>query len=196
MRKKKLEKETISEFDKSEEIEDDEEGKSSELFFGEKRFRTALGILSILFIFLFSVDLSVMSQETGVEEIKNRVSEVMAAGFTLDAEITVELDARDFEVTGFDGYGTARMLIWDFKGDTNNEIQILVDGQVIREVHVLNSNVAAYSVPVPGLVTIRGLSSDAGAPITYAVKFPDRKQTLFNVVPTNGTNTYKLVPRF
>ena len=106
------------------------------------------------------------------------------------------LEAKDFEIKGFDGGGTARMLVWDFTGDSNNEIRILADGEVIREVHVLNSNVAAYSVPVPSVVTIVGLNSQTSLPITYAVKFPERDETLFNMVPVNGTNQYRLVPRF
>ncbi|RAP74365.1 hypothetical protein [Paenibacillus montanisoli] len=167
--------------------------QEEELFIGEKKFRSAFGVLAILFIILSIFTVGTTSQETGAAEIKNRVSTSIESGFTTETD--VKIDSRDFEVSEFEGNGTARMLIWDFKGNTNNEVQILVDGKVIREVHVLNSNVAAYSVPVPSVVTIKGLTSNSGVPITYAVKFPEREQTLFNVVPSKGANQYTLVPR-
>lgn len=167
--------------------------QENELFFGEKKFRTGLGLFTILFMILSFTFETTVSEEEARAEVMNRTSGIIESGFTTDADIALE--PRDFEVTGFDG-GTARMLIWDYKGDTNNEVQILVDGQPIREVHILNSNVAAYSVPVPSVVTIQGLKSEGAQPITYAVKFPDRKQTLFNTVSTNGANQFTLVPRF
>lgn len=166
-----------------------------ELSHGEKKFRSGLGILSILFFFLMFTLESTISEEVAVNEVKNRISAEIPSGYTLDTNTNIQIDSRDFEVSGFDGDGTARMLIWDYKGDSNNEIQILVDGQVVRENHMLNSNVAAYSVPVPSVVTIRGVNNNEGTPITYAVKFPDRKQTLFNIVTVNGANQYTLIPR-
>ncbi|OLO37925.1 hypothetical protein BTR23_13400 [Alkalihalophilus pseudofirmus] len=170
--------------------------EDGELFIGEKKFRTGLGWLTIFFIILLFFTETTMSQEEGIEVIQNRVSHAVESGFTIETDTEIQIDARDFEITGFDGQGEARMLIWDYRGDTGNEIQILADGQVIREVHRLNSNVAAYSVPVPGVITIRGLESHAAQPITYAVKFPERKETIFNLVPVNGTNQYTLIPRF
>ncbi|WP_368504368.1 hypothetical protein AB3N04_01385 [Alkalihalophilus sp. As8PL] len=170
--------------------------KDEELFLGEKKFRTGLGLFTLLFAIIgLTLSTSSLAEEEATAEILNRSSEFIESGLTVDTDI--QLEPRDFEVTGFtNGSGSARMLIWDYLGDSNNEVQILVDGQPIRELHVLNSNVAAYSVPVPSVVTIRGLSTTGAQPITYAVKFPDRKQTLFNAVPTNGVNQYTLVPRF
>ncbi|MCM3584357.1 hypothetical protein M3182_01205 [Mesobacillus maritimus] len=173
----------------------EERVNQEELFHGEKKFRSGLGILSILFFFLMFTLESTIPEEVAVNEVKNRISAEIPSGYTLDTNTNIQIDSRDFEVSGFDGDGTARMLIWDYIGDSNNEIQILVDGQVVRENHMLNSNVAAYSVPVPSVVTIRGVNNNAGTPITYAVKFPDRKQTLFNIVTVNGANQYTLIPR-
>ncbi|WP_062048291.1 hypothetical protein [Bacillus sp. JCM 19034] len=70
------------------------------------------------------------------------------------------------------------MLIWDFTGNDVDKVQIIVDGQIIRESHTLSPNVSSYSVPVPSVVTIQGLEGQAN----YAVKFPERKYTLFNTV--------------
>ncbi|MBM4764859.1 hypothetical protein [Bacillus sp. B15-48] len=173
-----------------------QEDSEQELFFAEKKFRKILGWLTVFFMIFMFVTEGTTTEEVGAVEVKNRVSSEITSGFTLSADSQFEIDARDFEVTGFDGHGTARMLIWDYRGDTNDEVQILVDGQVIREVHVLNGNVAAYSVPVPSVVTIRGVETNAGQPITYAVKFPERDQTIFNVVTTGNSNQYQLVPRF
>ncbi|WLR43406.1 hypothetical protein LC087_04295 [Bacillus carboniphilus] len=179
----------------SEEIPLDENEEET-LFLGESKFRTGFGLLSIVFLVITILTTTTLTEEEALAEIKNRSSESITSSFKLTAETKVQLESQDFEVTDFEGNGTARMLIWDFTGHSGNEVQILVDGQVIRDVHILNDNVAAYSVPVPSVVTIRGLDSTTETPIQYAVKFPDRKQTLFNVVPIEGTNQYTLVPRF
>lgn len=113
--------------------------------------------------------------ETGASEIKNQISTIIPSGFVLDAGTDVEINSRDFEVPGFEGNGYARMLILDNTGDSNSEVQILVDGKVIRAVHVLNSNAAACSVPVPSVVTIRGADSIIGDPKTYACHISGQK---------------------
>lgn len=167
--------------------------QNKELFFGEKKFRTGLGLLSILLLIFTIATETTITKEKAIEEVKNRISSSVDSGFQLEKDVTLDLEPNNHEIKGFEGPGNARMLVWDFRGDSGNEIQILVDGQVLREVHILNSNVAAYSVPIPSVVTIRGLKGTSA--ITYAVKFPDRKQTLFNTVPINGINQYKLVPK-
>ncbi|TSB47378.1 hypothetical protein [Alkalicoccobacillus porphyridii] len=154
-----------------------------------KKMRFIFGITSLVtLIIAFSIS-SNLSEEQGLEEIANRTSSSIESGFTITDMSEVELDARDFEVGDFDG-GTARMLIWDFTGDSEDKVQIIVDGQVLRESHTLTSSVAAYSVPVPSVVTIQGLDSNA----TYAVKFPERRYTIFNVVTSGTGNSYTLTP--
>lgn len=154
-----------------------------------KKVRFIFGITSLVTLILAFTVTSSMGQEQGLEEITNRTSTSMESGFTLTDTTAVDLDARNFEVGEFDG-GTARMLIWDFTGDSESKIQIIVDGQVLRESHTLTSSVAAYSVPVPSVVTIQGLDSNA----TYAVKFPERRYTIFNAVTPGTGNAYTLTP--
>ncbi|MEC2072570.1 hypothetical protein [Alkalihalophilus marmarensis] len=173
-------------------INEEREGSSQkrELTPSAKLARTAIGLLAlILTISGMAFSTGTMSDEAASDEIANRTSTEMESGFVLEDASQVALDSQDFAVGNFDG-GTARMLIWDFTGDSEDRVQIMVDGQIIRESHTLTSNAAAYSVPVPSVVTIQGLEGQA----TYAVKFPERKYTIFNAVAPGGANAYTLTP--
>lgn len=161
----------------------------TELTPSAKLMRKLLGALATIMIIWSLFFSSTVSQNQAAEEIANQSTTEIYSGFVLENASDLAIEAQDFTVGDFDG-GTARMLIWDFTGNTEDKIQILVDGQIIRESHTLTSNVAAYSVPVPSVVTIRGLEDQAH----YAVKFPERKYTMFNTVAPSGANAYTLTP--
>jgi hypothetical protein len=73
-------------------------------------------------------------------------------------------------------------------------VQILVDGKIIQDSIVLTNTPVAFTVPVPGVITIKGIQ-DQGGGFTYAVKFPQTRLTCFNIVAVNGVNTYTLLPK-
>ncbi|WP_114571937.1 hypothetical protein [Exiguobacterium flavidum] len=134
------------------------------------------------------------SEGSAEEMVANRISKSTAAGETVFTEETNSgISARDFEVTLGDSGGEAKMLIWDFNSEDNDEVQILINGQLMREKLILAHNPAALSIPVPSTVTVKGLK-DNGAGISYAVKFPNDKVTYYNVVSVNSGNTYTVKP--
>ena len=149
--------------------------------------RFLLGITALITLTLSIFFGSSTSEEEALEEIANRTSTSITSGFTLDEEIDIELEARDFDIGEFEG-STTRLLVWDFTGDTKNEIQIRVDGQIVLEIHTLTSTIRAYTVPVPGEVKVEGLHDVA----PYAVKFPEKQFTIFNSVSPGENNTYTL----
>ncbi|MCK0472826.1 hypothetical protein [Halalkalibacter sp. APA_J-10(15)] len=163
--------------------------RETELTPSAKLMRRNLGLVTLtLMIFGMFFSSSSVSQERAADEVMNRTSSIIESGFVLEDTSELALNEQDFAIGDFDG-GTARMLIWDFTGDSEDQIQIIVDGQIIRESHTLTSNVAAYSVPVPSVVIIQGIDQ-----ANYAVKFPERKYTIFNAVSPGGANAYTLTP--
>jgi hypothetical protein len=125
---------------------------------------------------------------------KEQISSEVAAGAILfNKEESAGLQAKDFEVTGLERGESARLLIWDFNAEDRDAVQIFVDGKPIHSSVVLTHTPAAFSVPVPSTVTIKGIN-DGGGGITYAVKFPNNKMTYFNVANVNEMNTYTLIP--
>ncbi|WP_152656059.1 hypothetical protein [Oceanobacillus sp. CFH 90083] len=165
-----------------------EKNELAELTNEAKFTRKLLGIISIIFLIGSTAFNPMVSQDAAAEDIANQSSTEIESGFVLNDTSDLAIEAQDFAVGDFDG-GTARMLIWDFTGDSEDQIQIMVDGEIIRESHTLTSNVAAYSVPVPSVVTIVGIDQ-----ANYAVKFPERKNVLFNTVAPGGANAYTLTP--
>jgi hypothetical protein len=170
--------------------------ESRELFLGEWKFRKIVGaviVLSFLFLVFFRPGIST---DAANKTVSGRISNYTSAGekMFLD-EVNAGIVAKEFTVSGLkegDG-GGAKMLIWDFNHEDGDQVQILVNGQPIHEPFVLTNSPAAFSVPAVCVVTIEGVR-DGGGGISYAVKFPQKKMTIFNVVPLNGINTYHLVP--
>ena len=134
------------------------------------------------------------AEGTEEEVVANRVSsETFAGEVFFEDEANAGIEARDFEVALGDSGGEAKMLIWDFNSEDLDEVQIIVNGQMIKEKLILTNNAAAISVPVPSTVTIRGVK-DSGGGISYAVKFPNSKAAYFNVVGVGAGNTYTVKP--
>ncbi|MEK3916341.1 hypothetical protein [Paenibacillus sp. FSL H7-0331] len=125
---------------------------------------------------------------------KEQISSQVAAGTVLfNKEENPGLQAKDFKVNELKQGGPAKLVIWDFNVQDYDEVQIFVDGKPIHNSVVLTHTPAEFSVPVPSVVTIKGIS-DKGGGITYAVKFPTNNLTYFNVANVNEINTYTLVP--
>ncbi|MCC0565834.1 hypothetical protein [Brevibacillus borstelensis] len=125
--------------------------------------------------------------------VNSRVSTSVAAGEQLFAEEnTAGLEAKDFVVESpADEAGEATMLIWDFNAEDGDQIEILVNGKSVYPVLTLTNQPAAISVPVPSVVTVKGLK-DAGGGISYAVKLPQSGLAYFNAVSVQGVNTYTI----
>ncbi|SMQ78414.1 hypothetical protein SAMN05444673_3418 [Bacillus sp. OV166] len=139
---------------------------------------------------------SFSDEGTAEEVVANRISQSTTAGESLfENETNGNIKSRDFQVTnaGSDG-GEARMLIWDFNKVDLDEVAIFVDGVPVKEKLILSDKAAAISIPVPSKVTISGVK-DLGGGISYAVKFPNNKNTYFNVVSVGQSNTYTVLPR-
>jgi hypothetical protein len=149
------------------------------------------GILLVPAIFLGGG----MTSVDGESVMRERTSTAVEAGKALfKEEVNANIQAQDFEVTGLtDPSGSAKMLIWDYNLEDKDEVQIFVDGKPIHNSFVLTKSPAAFSVPVPSVITIKGIKDNGGG-ISYAVKFPQNKLAYFNVVTVNGVNTYTLVP--
>ncbi|RHW42689.1 hypothetical protein D1B31_03620 [Neobacillus notoginsengisoli] len=172
--------------------------QEEELFHYEKDHRKPIiiasmaGIAIAIVLSLFTGGFS--SAANPEEVVANRVSASVSAGETLfDSEVNAGIDARDFEVTVNDNHGEARMLIWDFNSEDLDEVQILVNGQPVKEKLILTNRAAAISIPVPSTVTIKGLKDNGGG-ISYAAKFPNDKKTYFNTVTKGTSNTYTVKP--
>ncbi len=92
------------------------------------------------------------------------------------------------------GSGNAKMIIWDSNLEDGDIVQIFVDGKPLHNAFELTNSPAAFSVPVPSTVTIKGVKDVLGG-ISYGVKFPQDKLAIFNIVPVGGVNTYVLTPK-
>jgi hypothetical protein len=176
----------------------DEEEQHPEVIYHEHNHRKPVffgTILALLLAIGLSMILGSYSSEGSAEEVvANRISKSTLAGETpfMD-ETNAGITARDFEVTVGDSGGDAKMLIWDFNSEDSDEVQILVNGQPLKEKLILATNPAAISIPVPSTVTVKGLKDNGGG-ISYAVKFPNDKVTYYNVVSVNAGNTYTVKP--
>jgi hypothetical protein len=176
----------------------DEEEQHPEVIYHEHSHRKPVffgTILAVLLAIGLSMILGSYSSEGSAEEVvANRISKSTLAGETpfMD-ETNAGITARDFEVTVGDSGGDAKMLIWDFNSEDSDEVQILVNGQPLKEKLILATDPAAISIPVPSTVTVKGLKDNGGG-ISYAVKFPNDKITYYNVVSVNAGNTYTVKP--
>lgn len=176
----------------------DEEEQRPEVIYHEHSHRKSVFFGTILAVVLaigLSMVMGSYSSEGSAEEVvANRISKSTLAGETpFTEETNAGIIARDFEVTVDESGGDAKMLIWDFNSEDDDEVQILVNGQPLKEKLILANNPAAISIPVPSTVMIRGLK-DHGGGISYAVKFPNDKITYYNVVSVNAKNTYTVKP--
>ena len=132
---------------------------------------------------------------TTAAPITIRENHQTAAGSTpLKAGQNVKIPAKDFTVNDMNSGGNARMLIWNLKNETGDEIQVLVDGKPIHDAVELTDSVIAFSVPVPSVVTVKGLNSPHGD-ILYGVKFPNKNLTIYNAVTQKTGNQYTLTPK-
>lgn len=176
----------------------DEEEQQPEIIYHEHSHRKPVFFGTILAVVLatgLSMLLGSYTSEGSAEEVvANRISKSTLAGETpFTDESNAGITAKDFEVTVGDSGGDAKMLIWDFNSEDNDEVQILVNGQPLKEKLILAHNPAAISIPVPSTVTVKGLKDNGGG-ISYAVKFPNDKVTYYNVVSVNAGNTYTVKP--
>lgn len=176
----------------------DEEEQQPEVIYHEHSHRKSVFFGSILAVVLaigLSMILGSYTSEGSAEEVvANRISKTTLAGETpFTDETNAGITAKDFEVTVGDSGGDAKMLIWDFNSEDHDEVQILVNGQPLKEKLILATNPAAISIPVPSTVTVKGLKDNGGG-ISYAVKFPNDKVTYYNVVSVNAGNTYTVRP--
>lgn len=152
----------------------------------------ASGVMLILSFFIGNG----MTNSNGENVMRARTSTEVNAGQALFKEETnANIQAKDFEVSGAsDPNGNAKMLIWDYNYEDKDEVQIFVDGKPIHDAFMLTKSPAVFSVPVPSVVTIKGIKDNGGG-ISYAVKFPQNKLAYFNTVAVNGVNTYTLVSK-
>ncbi|WLR54550.1 hypothetical protein LC048_19310 [Mesobacillus subterraneus] len=176
----------------------DDEEQQPEVIYHEHSHRKLVffGTISamVLAIGLSMILGSYTSEGSAEEVVVNRISKSTIAGETpFSDETNAGITARDFEVTVGDSGGDAKMLIWDFNSEDNDEVQILVNGQPVKEKLILANNPAVISIPVPSTVTVKGLKDNGGG-ISYAVKFPNDKVTYYNVVSVNAGNTYTAKP--
>ncbi|MEI5905868.1 hypothetical protein WAK64_02150 [Bacillus spongiae] len=178
----------------------DEEEQHPEVIYHEHSHRKPVlfgAILAVLLAIGLSMilgSLSYTSEGSAKEVVANRISKSTMAGETpFTGETNAGITAMDFEVTVGDSGGDAKMLIWDFNSEDSDEVQILVNGQMLKEKLILANNPAAFSIPVPSTVTIKGLKDNGGG-ISYAVKFPNDKITYYNVVSVKAGNTYTVKP--
>jgi hypothetical protein len=138
----------------------------------------------------FSMFFGQSSTGKAEEVVGNRISNSTTAGDNLfKSETNAGILPKNFPLEMNDSSGSARMLIWDFNKEDLDQVQILVDGKPVKEQLILTKDPAAISIPVPSIITVTGLK-DHGGGISYAVKFPNNRQTYFNVVSVGGSNTY------
>ncbi|WP_102261187.1 hypothetical protein [Mesobacillus jeotgali] len=192
---KKGKKNSVHEMDNQAGFDEEEQ---PEIIYHEHSHRKSV-FFGIILAVVLAIGLSMISggytSEGSAEEVvANRISKSTMAGETpFSDETNAGITARDFEVTVGDSGGDAKMLIWDFNSEDNDEVQILVNGQPLKEKLILAHNPAAISIPVPSTVTVKGLKDNGGG-ISYAVKFPNDKVTYYNVVSVNAGNTYTVKP--
>ncbi|NHC41058.1 hypothetical protein G6549_13870 [Bacillus sp. MM2020_1] len=177
----------------------DKVAAESEVIVYEKNHRKPVlvgGILAFVLAIVFGMfSGGVPSEEKKQEVVANRITTEVSAGDQLfDEEVNSEIGSKNFTVPVNDSGGSARMLIWDFNKEDLDEVQISVNGQSVKEKLILTKEAAAISIAVPSTVTIRGLK-DHGGGISYAVKFPNNKQTYFNMVTNGTTNSYTVTVR-
>ncbi|MEI5905546.1 hypothetical protein WAK64_00515 [Bacillus spongiae] len=177
----------------------DEEEQHPEVIYHEHSHRKLVFFGTILALFLspslYMIIGSYSSEGNAEEVVANRISKSTLAGEIpfRDDETNAGITARDFEVTVGDSGGDAKILIWDFNSEDSDEVQILVNGEPLKEKLILANNPAAFSIPVPSMVTVMGLKDNGGG-ISYAVKFPNDKITYYNVVSVKAGNTYTVKP--
>lgn len=194
--RKKLKKDAEYELDNQ--WDRDEEEAEPEIIYHEHSHRKpvffGMIIAVVLAIGLSMVSGGYSSEGSSEEVVANRISKSTIAGESpMTDETNAGITAKDLEVTVGDSGGDAKMLIWDFNSEDNDEVQILVNGQPVKEKLILAHNPAAISIPVPSTVTVKGLKDNGGG-ISYAVKFPNDQITYYNVVSVNAGNTYTVKP--
>ncbi|MCU6797576.1 hypothetical protein OB236_36170 [Paenibacillus sp. WQ 127069] len=153
-----------------------------------------LGLILTFFLGIYSY-INTPSSLDHDKIMKEQISREPAAGTKLfNKEERNGIQTRDFNISGLTRGVSTRMLIWDFNSEDHDIVQILVDGKIIQDSFVLTNTPVAFTVPVPGVITIKG-TQDQGGGLTYAVKFPQTRFTCFNIVAVNGVNTYTLLPK-
>ncbi|MDQ6598114.1 hypothetical protein [Bacillus salipaludis] len=176
-----------------EEEMNDKDPNGEEVIYNENNHRKPVffGILlAVALGIIFSMVSGGSTSGKAEEIVGNRTSESTKAGETLfKSESNAGLTSKNFSVSIIDSSGSARMLIWDFNKEDLDQVQILVDGKPVKEKLILTNDPAAISIPVPSIITVKGLKDNGGG-ISYAVKFPNNRQTYFNVVTVGGSNTY------
>jgi hypothetical protein len=178
--------------------DEEEQNEKPEIIYHEHSHRKPVfygTIVAIVLGIIFSNLSGGYSSEGSADEVVgNRISKTTIAGETpFSEEVNSGITAKDYEVSMADSGGEAKMLIWDFNLEDLDEVQIIVNGQPVKEKLILTHSPAAISISVPSTVTIKGLK-DNGAGISYAVKFPNNELTYFNVVSVGGGNVYQIKP--
>lgn len=166
-----------------------------EVIYHEKKHRKPV-LIGTIFTIVLAVGISLLSgtsSPSGEQDqiVSNRVSTTTQAGETMyKSEKSAGIEAKNFTVNLSDSGGTARMLIWDFNQEDLDKVSIYANGEPIKEQFTITNEPAAISIPVPSTITIVGYRDTGGGGISYAVKFPNNKQTYFNFVYESESNSY------
>ncbi|MPM61275.1 hypothetical protein SDC9_108133 [bioreactor metagenome] len=158
-----------------------------------KKFRTILGILTIV-VFVPSL-LQGTPNKSYIDDISTGIIENVNVGDVLSKD-AIKLDAKDQSVEVTNGYGNIEVSIWNFaEVEDNDYVQVFIDGVAEGAPFLIRHKPVKISVPDKAVIQVQGVRDGSNNGITYAVFFNKTGETYLNTVPLNGMNTYTIISK-
>lgn len=159
-----------------------------------KKFRTILGILVIIIVFVPSL-LRGTPNKSYIDDISSGMIENVNVGDVLSKE-AIKLEAKDTSVEVTNGYGNIAVSIWNFaEVEDNDYVQVFIDGVAKGAPFSIRHKPVKISVPDKAVIQVQGVRDGSNNGITYAVFFNKTGETYLNTVPLNGMNTYTIISK-
>jgi hypothetical protein len=111
------------------------------------------------------------------------------------ASSDLRMAGRDYVVQFKKGLKHTSMLIWDFAAEDGDQVEILVNGQVVKGPFIIKHAPIAVELPVGAEVEVRGVLDGGGGGVTYAVHFSELPRTILNSADPGTSNRYSLVEK-
>jgi hypothetical protein len=118
----------------------------------------------------------------------------LAPGAVL-ASSDLRMAGQDYVVEFKTGLKYTSMLIWDFAAEDGDQVEILVNGQLVKGPFIIRHAPVAIQLPVGAEVEVRGVIDGGGGGVTYAVNFSELPRSILNSADPDTSNRYSLVEK-
>ena len=120
--------------------------------------------------------------------------ENLAPGTVL-ASSDLRLAGQDYVIQFRKGFKYTSMQIWDFAAEDGDQVEILVNGEIVKGPFIIRHAPIAIQLPVGAQVEVRGVLDGGGGGVTYAVNFPELPRSIRNSADPGTSNRYSLVEK-